>query len=85
MKRRELLEAALELVHEDRNRSYGEPTDNLGRTAELWSTWFGIPISGSDVAACMVLVKMARLVQTPDHMDSWLDVAGWAACGAEVS
>jgi hypothetical protein len=29
----------------------------------------------------MVVTKVARLVQTPDHLDSWVDVAGYARCG----
>lgn len=30
----------------------------------------------------MVVTKVARLVQTPDHLDSWVDVAGYARCAA---
>ncbi len=39
-------------------------------------------IKPGDVAVLMVLVKVARLAQTPGHRDSLLDIAGYAACGA---
>jgi hypothetical protein len=30
-------------------------------------------------------LKLARLENQPDHMDSWVDLAGYAACGAEIA
>jgi hypothetical protein len=33
----------------------------------------------------MRLMKEARLIETPDHRDSFLDIVGYALCGAEVS
>jgi hypothetical protein len=38
-----------------------------------------------DVALMMDDVKSARLCETPDHRDSWVDKAGYSACGAEVA
>ena len=29
----------------------------------------------------MIVTKVARLIQTPDHLDSWVDVAGYSRCG----
>jgi hypothetical protein len=37
----------------------------------------------ADVAAMLALLKIARLQQSPNHRDSWVDLAGYAACGAE--
>lgn len=31
------------------------------------------------------LLKIARLANNPEHMDSWVDLAGYAACGGEIS
>jgi hypothetical protein len=31
----------------------------------------------------MAGVKLARLSATPDHQDSWVDLAGYAATGSE--
>jgi Domain of unknown function (DUF6378) len=30
-------------------------------------------------------LKLARLENQPDHMDSWVDLAGYAACDAEIA
>jgi len=38
-----------------------------------------------DVALMMALLKIARLKGNPIHGDSWVDLAGYAACGAESS
>lgn len=38
-----------------------------------------------DIAAMMRLMKEARLVETPDHLDSFMDIVGYALCGAEVA
>jgi hypothetical protein len=48
------------------------------------STWDG-RFDPSDVAQMMVLMKIARLENSPHHLDSWVDVAGYAACGAELA
>lgn len=38
-----------------------------------------------DVSVMMLLMKVARLIETPDHEDSWKDIAGYAACGFRCS
>ena len=80
-----VLEAALAAVNGERNASYSEPADNFGRTAQLGSAYLTVEISAIDVAVLMVLLKVARLMHTPGHHDSWVDIAGYAACGADVS
>ena len=42
-------------------------------------------LSATDIATMMALMKLARLAETPDHADSWRDLAGYAACGARAS
>ena len=37
-----------------------------------------------DVAAMMILLKVARLATSPDKWDNWVDIAGYAALGGEV-
>ena len=79
--RRELLAEAAEVVAVDRNSSYGEPEDSFGHIARMWSAYKGVPFEPHDVAIMQALVKAARISTTPDHRDSWLDFAGYAACG----
>lgn len=94
MNKADLLKEALGIV-EKRGLSYGKPENNFARISQLWSIYFGMReattregmylVDETDVAILMVLMKVARLMERPDHLDSWLDIAGYAACGAEVS
>lgn len=73
-----------------RQASYGHPRENFRRTAALWNGYlaargFVALIKPEDVAQMMVLLKMARLMQTPDHRDSIVDMAGYAATLARVT
>jgi hypothetical protein len=85
----ELLDAAKAAVA-DRGLNYGSPEDNFARIAELWQTHLRnrgqreIVIQDFDVAMMMVLLKVARLENEPSHLDSWTDIAGYAACGATL-
>ncbi len=42
-------------------------------------------VSAADVSPMMRLMKEARLLETPDHYDSHVDMVGYALTGAEVS
>ena len=43
-----------------------------------------VDIEPEDVAAMMVLFKMARVATGSYSADSWVDAAGYAACGGEI-
>lgn len=73
------------LVNGDRQDEYGTPDVNLGRIATLWGVIFGHEVTKSEVALALACLKVARLVQTPWSRDGWVDLAGYAAIGAEVS
>ena len=45
----------------------------------------GHDVDPEQVALCMAGIKIARLIQTPTHADSWLDLAGYAAVGSECA
>lgn len=72
---------------EDRGRNYGSVEDNFGRIARRWSLHLynrhriTIDLDVQDVAMMMVDMKLARLEQSPTHLDSWTDIAGYAGCG----
>jgi len=92
MNRTEALDAAKAAVAA--RRAYGPPEQNFARIAALWSAYLvgkapgtdaAQPVTAIDVAAMMALMKIARIEETPSHEDSWVDLAGYAACGAEVS
>lgn len=92
MNRADLLTAALDAVNA-RPKAYGPPERNFDRIARLWSAHtvnrygegVGLRFDSVDVALMMDLMKTARLEETPGHMDSWVDKAGYSACGAECA
>jgi hypothetical protein len=84
--RAEVLREAETLITGDRNVTYGTPTENFERIAELWNTQFAPmllhPFTAAQVAQAMMHVKLARMVTQPKR-DNYLDLAGYAACGWE--
>ena len=83
--REAVLTEAANAVLRDRNNSYGGPEDSFARIAAFWSTFLDVDIKSTDVAPMLALLKLARLAANPTHMDSYIDLAGYAACGAEVA
>jgi hypothetical protein len=83
MKREELLEKAESLVNGARAKHYGDAYENHERIAKLWSVVLGVDITVPQVYLCLNQLKVSRLIQTPDHEDSWVDIAGYAALGGE--
>ena len=68
-----------------RRDEYGEPEDLFEQVAKRWSLTLGSPVSPEHVALCLIDLKLARLAGNPGHLDSIVDVAGYAACLHEVS
>ena len=46
---------------------------------------FGTKVSAAQVVIALLDVKLARLSSNPKHLDSQVDVAGYAACLREVT
>jgi hypothetical protein len=84
-----LLAEAAKTTEGARGKDYGTPLVNLGeRTADLWDAYMrhrDLPVDGRDVCIMQILVKVARLIESPAHRDSWLDIAGYAASGWEIT
>lgn len=85
MTRKECLDAAAACVLKDRASQYGGPENNFERIADLWEAYLHAPISALDVAMMMSLLKIARAKANPAHADSFVDLAGYAACAAECA
>lgn len=96
----ELSAEALKIVTGARRSAYGRPEQNFQRIARLWNAHLvnvGLldesilrdpdahGMRPGDVAAFMRLMKEARLAETPDHRDSYVDLIGYSLCGAEVA
>ena len=83
--RAELLHDAANAVNGDRNVQYGDPNQDFRRTAELWSTYLGVPITAQQVGMMQILLKVSRSVWSPYKRDHYLDIAGYAACAYGVA
>ena len=53
--------------------------------ADLWSVYKGVSFSPVDVAMMMSLLKIARIKSGGGTGDSFVDLAGYAACGGELA
>lgn len=84
--RERLLEEARRAISGDRQRDYGPPTPSFDRIGKLWAAILGVEeVTAEQYAMCMIAVKLGRLVESPNHRDSWMDIAGYAGLGAEVA
>jgi hypothetical protein len=72
-------------VIKHREGIYGPPQELFAHIAERWSLVLGVDVSPAQVALCLIDLKLARLTRNPSHLDSILDVAGYAAILSEVT
>lgn len=84
MKRTEILEAARVCVCGERERDYGTPEDSFTLISRLWTAYVGIAFTPKDVAMMMALLKVAR-IRAGNKADSFIDLAGYAACAGEIA
>lgn len=85
MTRSEILDGAKKIVNGKREEDYGSPEDNFKTIADFWSTYLGYPVTAVDVAVMMALLKIARIGTGTATDDSFIDLAGYAACGGEIA
>jgi hypothetical protein len=98
-RREEVLLTANSLVNGDRNAQYGEPNQAFSHTAALWNILLHarldylrrvapeacLPdqiITAEMVAEFQILLKLSRNTHQK-KLDNWIDIAGYAACGAD--
>ncbi len=96
MNRAEILAEAKKCVCGQREQDYGTPEDNFTTIGLLWSVYLRaahpeltkvFPINGitaKDVAVMMSQLKVARIA-TGSSPDSFVDLAGYAACAGEIA
>ena len=92
MTREEILKAAQFCVCGEREKSYGSPEDSFTAIAAYWTAYLrqlGVmqphqELTPEDVALMMILLKIARQTGR-GKVDNWIDIAGYAACGGEIT
>ena len=86
MLRAEILDKAKECVCGQREQDYGSPENNFRTIANLWNAYLGdILVDEKDVSMMMALMKVARIRSGTGTEDSFIDLAGYAACGGEIA
>ncbi len=79
------MEEAHRLINGPRLNDYGHPFDDFTVTAELWKPIIErLGFTPEAVALCMMQVKICRLLHTPDHRDSQVDLHGYAGTYTKV-
>lgn len=88
-----ILDTAKEVIYGDREATYGDPGKNLRVIADYWHTYLMQKgyiqstengLTAEDVCNMMVLLKIARLGNTPGHLDSLVDICGYTALQERV-
>ena len=90
MTKSEFLDEVKRIVAE-REGQHGKPGETFKGIADTWSTYLtavvGAPVmlSEEDVAMMMIELKVQRFAHRQTaHMDTLLDIAGYAACAGEL-
>ncbi len=86
-----IADEAKRIVSGARRSAYGTPEQNFERIARFWQVYFentGRPeatVTAADVSPLMILTKLARLAESPQHLDSAIDGVGYFLTMAEVN
>jgi len=78
-----LLDAALS-VGGHRGQDNSTLKNNFSLIASMWTTYTGHTLTAHDVAMMMCLLKIARIRNGGGSDDSYVILAGYAACAGEI-
>jgi len=82
-----ILSQAQETIN-DRHERYGDCNNVMAATAEMFRVYQGLKAGASsahDAAVFNIIQKLVRIGSGQSHADNWIDIAGYASLGAEVS
>lgn len=73
-----ILEEAQNILYGDRQKEYGNVSQNFNNIAALWSIVLGVPVTPKQVALCMTQLKIAREMTKPKR-DNVVDACAYLA------
>lgn len=81
--RENIIKQVEKCILNDRQNTYGTPEDNFQKITDYWNTYLNIKddtfkLTKQDVAIMMVLLKVARMGTSPNHLDNFVDAAGYS-------
>lgn len=82
--RKTIMKSAADLMDGERAKDYGDAYEMHRRIAAGWSEILGVKVEPHEAALCMAWVKIARLVETPGHSDSYVDLVAYGALAGEI-
>ena len=82
--RDDFLMAAQDVINGDRATDYGDNFETQSRIALIWSGILGIEVAPHQVPLLFITAKALRASRNAAHVDSWVDIAGYAALGGEI-
>ena len=91
MKAADIAAQAAVLLNGDRERTHGNKRDNHANIGAIWSAYLtralGVPVDllPSQVAAMMVLLKVARTLAGEHNPDDAVDAVGYSAIMGELA
>ena len=85
MTREELLKKAAETVCGSREQAHGNPHGTFERIAKAWSAYLDVELTAADVAFIFFFFILFWFICILKLEDSWVDIAGYAACGSEIA
>ena len=92
MHRGDLLNTALKLTTEDRNKEYGPPTNVYRAQAEIIRILNYYCPGGNSLVAqatkaalCMIILKLIRVWSGSSKPDSFVDMAAYSAISGEIA
>lgn len=80
-----ILDTAREAVTKDRAATHGALEASFGQIAAIWSVRLGVTVTPAQVSILMIDLKTVRAWNNAGHLDNWVDMAGYAACGGELA
>jgi len=76
----EILKKSIKVLN-DRNKTYGDISNNLKIQSNLWSAYLGIKISEEDVTICYARIKTGNKY----HEDNAIDIANYSSIGSAIN